>query len=451
MSKKKIVIATIIILVIALVVVTIQMQNGGPEGLEVQTAKVGKQKIVQTVTATGRIQPKTQVKISADVSAKIIKLPVKEGDWVERGDLLAVLDGERLQAAVESAEATVSSAEANARLARENMLKAEKDFARTKELVDKNLESQAALDAIQAAFEVEKARYESALDQVQQAKASLKQAKDNFSKTTIYSPMSGTISQLNKEMGEIALGSQFQEDVIMVVSNLSGMEALVEVDENDIVTVSIGDSATIEVDALPDLPLVGVVTEIANSAKITAQGTSDQKTEFEVKVAVTGTKASQNSGTGASQRELKISNNGSLTELRPGMTASSDIVTDTRENAVGIPIQCVTVRTPDQLKPKAPEGKNLAIADDSSEQKFVPDKDGFCEVVFVVVDGVVEARQVKTGIQSETHIEILEGISEGDEIVTGNYRAISKDLSNGAKVVVKNENGGGKKSESHNM
>lgn len=443
-KKKKIFLATIGILVIALVVVTVQMQNGGPEGLEVQTSKVEKQKIVQTVTATGRIQPKTQVKISADVSAKIVQLPVKEGDWVERGDLLAVLDGERLQAAVESAEATVSSAEANARLARENMLKAEKDFVRTKELVDKNLESQAALDAMQAAYEVEKARHDSALDQVEQAKAALKQAKDNFSKTTIYAPMAGTISQLNKEVGEIALGSQFQEDVIMIVSNLSGMEALVEVDENDIVTVSIGDSATIEVDALPDFPLTGVVTEIANSAKITGLGTSDQKTEFEVKVAVTGAKASKNSGLNTGNPELKVSENGSLTELRPGMTASSDIVTETRESALGIPIQSVTVRTPDQLKPAAPEGKNLAIADDSSEQKFIPDKDGFCEVVFVVKDGVVEARQVKTGIQSDTHIEILEGLSEGDEIVIGNYRAISKDLSNGSQVVVKNGNGNGK-------
>jgi HlyD family secretion protein len=417
-KKKKIFFATIGILVIALIVVTVQMQNGGPEGIEVQTAKAGKQKIVQTVTATGRIQPKTQVKISADVSAKIVQLPVKEGDWVEKGDLLALLDGERLQAAVESAEATVSSAEANAKLAKENMLKTEKDYARTKELFDKNLESQAALDAMFAASEVEKARYESSLDQVEQAKASLKQALDNFSKTKIYAPMSGTVSRLNKEMGEIALGSQFQEDVIMIISNLSGMEALVEVDENDIVNVAIGDSATIEVDAIPDYPFVGVVTEIASSANITGLGTSDQKTEFEVKIAVT---------------------NSSLGQLRPGMTASSDIVTDIREEVLGIPIQCVTVRTPEQLKPQTPEGQNLAIADDSSEQQFVPDKDGFCEIVFVVNNGMAEARQVKTGIQSETHIEILEGLYEGDQIVVGNYRAISKDLSNGSKVVAKEE------------
>jgi HlyD family secretion protein len=396
---------------------------------------------VQTVTATGRIQPKTQVKISADVSAKIIQLPVKEGDWVENGDLLAVLDGERLQAAVESAEASVSSAEANARLAKENMLKAEKDYVRTQELFDKNLESQAALDAMLAAYEVEKARYKSALDQVEQVKATLKQAQDNFSKTRIYAPMSGTVSRLNKEMGEIALGSQFQEDVIMIISNLSGMEALVEVDENDIVNVSLGDSATIEVDAIPDRQFVGVVTEIANSANITAQGTADQKTEFEVKIAVAGLKKPAAAGGTASSREVMVSNTNTLEQLRPGMTSSSDIVTDIRDNAVGIPIQCVTVRTPEQLKPRAPEGKNLAIADDSSEQQFVPDKDGFCEVVFVINNGIAHARQVKTGIQSETHIEILEGLSEGDEIVVGNYRAISKDLNNGSKVVVQEGNG----------
>jgi HlyD family secretion protein len=440
-KKKKIFLATIAILVIALIVVTVQMQNGGPEGIEVQTSGVGKQKIVQTVTATGRIQPKTQVKISADVSAKIVQLPVKEGDWVERGDLLTVLDGERLQAVVESAEAIVSSAKANAKLAKENMLKTEKDYLRTKELFDKNLESQAALDAMFAAFEVEKARYESALDQVEQTKASLKQAADNFSKTKIYAPMSGTVSRLNKEMGEIALGSQFQEDVIMIISNLSGMEALVEVDENDIVNVAIGDSATIEVDAIPDRQFVGMVTEIANSANITGQGTSDQKTEFEVKIAVTGLKNSSTTDLAASSREVKVSDTSTLAQLRPGMTASSDIVTDTREEALGVPIQCVTVRTPEQLKPQTPEGKNLAIADDSSEQQFFPDKDGFCEIVFVINNGIAQARQVKTGIQSETHIEILEGLSEGDEIVVGNYRAISKDLSNGSKVVVNQGNG----------
>lgn len=417
MSRKKIIIGSILSLIIVIMIIAISSKKKGNDENVVQTAKVGRQKIVETVTATGRIQPKTQVKISADVAAKITNLYVKEGDWVEKGDLLVQLDRERFQASVESAEANVRSAESNASLAKENMLKAEKDYIRTKELFEKSLESQAILDQIYATFQVEKARQKSALEQVEQAKAVLKQSKDDLSKTTIYAPMAGTISQLNKEEGEIALGSQFQEDVIMIVSDLSGMEALVNVDENDIVSIAVKDSAKIEVDALPDKVFHGEVSEIASSAKITGAGTTDQKTEFEVKISILDPGE----------------------DLRPGMTASSDIITETRENAIGVPIQCVTVRTPDQLKKK--ETKNsgsVALADSLTKQNYVPDKDGFVPVVFVVEKGHIKAIQVKTGIQSETHIEILEGLTEGEEIVTGSYRAISQTLANEAPVVVKN-------------
>ena len=417
MSKKKIIIGSILIVIIIIMIVAISKKQGGDDANVVQTAKVGRLKIVETVTATGRIQPKTQVKISADVAAKIIDLYVKEGQWVEKGDLLVQLDRERFLASVESAEANLRASESNALLAKENMLKAEKDYARTKELFEKSLESQAILDQVYAAAQVEKARYKSALEQTDQAKAVLKQARDDLSKTTIYSPMAGTISVLNKEVGEIALGSQFQEDVIMIVSNLSGMEALVDVDENDIVSVEVGDSAKIEVDALMDQIFLGVVSEIASSAKITGSGTTDQKTEFEVKISIIDPGE----------------------DLRPGMTASSDIITETRESAIGVPIQCVTVRTLEQLKKKeTQQNSTAAIADTLSKQNYVPDKDGFVSVIFVVEKGQVNAVQVKTGIQSETHIEILEGISEGDEIVTGSYRAISQTLQNGSSVVVKN-------------
>ncbi|MCB0258751.1 MAG: efflux RND transporter periplasmic adaptor subunit, partial [Calditrichaeota bacterium] len=252
-----------------------------------------------------------------------------------------------------------------------------------------------------------------------------------------YAPMAGTISRLNKEVGEIALGSQFQEDVIMVISNLSGMEALVDVDENDVVSVSAGDSAKIEVDAFPDVVFDGIVTEIANSANISGQGTADQKTEFEVKVAVLQSFDSGQKTVPAGGQEINTANVNN--RLRPGMTAGCDIVTEIRENALSIPIQSVAVRTVEQLTPAKPVGKNDAIADEQPEESaYKPDKDGFVEVVFVVKsDGTVEARQVKTGIQSDTHIEILEGLSENDQIVIGNYRAISKDLQNGTPVTVK--------------
>jgi HlyD family secretion protein len=414
-SKKKIIIGSIVILVIGVMIILISTRNNGNQGITVETAKVERHKIVETVTATGRIQPKTKVKISADVAAKITGLNVKEGEWVEKGKFLVQLDRERFLAAMESAEANLKASESNATLAKENMFKAEKDYVRIKELFEQNLETQANLDQAYAADKAEKARYNSALQQVEQAKAALKQAKDDLSKTTIYAPMSGTISELNKEVGEIALGSQFQEDVIMIISELSGMETLVNVDENDVVSVSVGDSATIEVDALPDQVFHGVVSEIASSATITGSGTLDQKTEFEVKISITDPG----------------------TELRPGMTASSDIITETREDALGIPIQCVTVRTPEQLKKKEPEASGVAIADNSSKENYVPDKDGFVEVVFIVEDGIAKAKQVKTGIQSETHIEIIEGLSEGEEIVTGSYRAISQTLQNQSQVEVK--------------
>jgi len=417
MSKKKIIWGSIIILVIVVMIIIISSKRNGKDTISVQTSKVGRQRIVETVTATGRIQPKTQVKISADVAAKITALRVKEGDWVEKGDFLVQLDRERFLATVESAEANLRFTESNAILAEENKLQAEKDYVRVKELFERKLESQAILDQTYATVQVEKARYNSALEQVEQARAVLKQAQDALSKTTIYAPMSGTISELNKEVGEIALGSQFQEDVIMIISDLSGMEALVNVDENDVVSVAVGDSATIEVDALPDQVFHGVVSEIASSATITGSGTTDQKTEFEVKISIIDPGK----------------------KLRPGMTASSDIVTETRDNALGIPIQCVTVRTPAQLKKSSKDSGDVAMADSLEGQNYIPDKDGFVEVVFVVADGVAKAKQVKTGIQSETHIEIVEGLSEGDEIVTGSYRAISQTLQNQSQVLVKNK------------
>jgi len=411
MTRKRIIVGGVLVVIVAVAVASISINGNSDDGVAVKTARVERQRIVETVSAAGVIQPKTQVKISADVAAKIVRLEVKEGDWVDKGQFLVQLDRERLLALVESAQASLRAAEANANLVRENMIKAEKDFERVKELFDKKLESQAAMDQNYAAYQVEKARYQSALEQVDQARASLKQANDDLSKTTIYAPMAGTISQLNKEVGEIALGSQFQEDVIMVVSNLSGMEALVDVDENDIVSVQVEDSATIEVDALPDVVFRGTVSEIANSAKISASGTADQKTEFEVKVSI----------------------DSPGDQLRPGMTASSEIVTEIRENALAIPIQCVAVRTPDQLKPSAPE------AEEESETEYTADKDGFVQVVFVVTDDIAMAHQVKTGIQSESHIEILAGLNESDEIVTGNYRAISEILQNQSRVVIENK------------
>lgn len=408
MKRKPILIGAAIVVVVA-AVSGMALRGRGTKVPEVQTAKAGREKIVQKVNATGKIQPKTQVEISADVSAKIKKLSVAEGQWVQKGAFLVELDRERYLAAVESAEANVSSAQANATLVHENMNRAQKEFGRSKELLASGLESQAAFDAKQAEYQVEAARYKSALDHVEQAKATLKQARDDLSKTTIYAPMSGTVSELNKEQGEIALGSQFQKDVILIIADLSEMEAQVNVDENDIVSLAIGQKAEIVVDALLNQTLDGVVYEIANSANTASGGMSDQKTEFEIKIAITKPP----------------------TTLRPGMTASADIITKTNEHALSVPIQSVAVRTVDQLTMK---GEKLKDA----EARYKPDHDGFVEIVFCVEKGKAIAKQVKTGIQSDDLIEILDGVEEGEEVITGSYRAISKDLGNGAVVTINN-------------
>jgi len=419
LGKKRIIFLAAVAVVIVVIVVVMANKNGNSK-ISVQTILAEKQGIIETVTATGRIEPSTKVKISADVAAKITYLGVDEGDWVEKGDLLVRLDQERYVAALEQAEANYRSVRANAELARETVVKAEKEMDRVQKLMDRDLESEAIYDQAYSTVQIEKARYQSALELVDQSEAAVKQARDNLNKTTIFSPMAGTISLLNKEVGEIALGSQFQEDVIMIVSNLNEMEALVKVDENDIVNVSAGDSASIEVDALPDHVFKGTVREIASSASITGLGSTDQKTEFEVKLAIIDP----------------------AEQLRPGMTASADIVIETRDSTLCVPIQCVTVRTPEQLKSKAADKDKGHVGDamaDSTEPEYKPDKDGFVTVLFIVKDGMAKAVQVETGVQSDTHIEIVNGISEGDEIVSGSYRAISQTLGNDMAVLAKRE------------
>ena len=409
MKKRIMWIGGVVVLLVA-VFAGLAFRDGGDETLEVQTALVERQKIVQKVSATGKIQPKTQVKISADVSAKITKLAVVEGQWVEQGALLVELDRARHLATVESGEANVRAAQANAALVRENRLMAEKELTRSQGLVDQDLESDATYDNKEAAYRVEVARYEAADNQVQQSQAALKQARDDLSKTTIYAPMAGTISDLNKEQGEIAIGGQFQEDVILVIADLSEMEAQVDVDENDIVSVDVLQEAEVEVDALLDQILTGVVSEIANSANVAAAGTSDQKTEFEIRISIVDPPRT----------------------LRPGMTATADVFTRTNESALSVPIQSVAVRTVDQLMMAGEDRED-------AEARYTADRDGFVEVVFCIEDGKAIARQVETGIQSDELIEILEGLQEGEEVVTGSYRAISRDLENGAIVTISND------------
>lgn len=410
MTKKRVwmIVAGVVVIGVAAGVVIARGRSHKP--MTVQTAKADRQRIVQKVNATGTIQPKTKVDISADVSGKIEKLAVVEGQWVEKGTFLIGLARDRYLAAVESAVANVSAAQANAALVHENLSRNKNELDRSKELLATGNESKSAFEAKQADYLVEVARYKSTRDQVAQATAALKQARDDLSKTTIYAPMAGTISALNKEKGEIALGSQFQKDVILVIGDLTQMEAQVNVDENDVGSVAIGQKAEILVDALPNRTLTGVVSEISNSANTSGNGTTEQKTEFAIKITITDPPK----------------------DLRPGMTTSAEIITKTENKALSVPIQSVAVRTVDQL---AVKGEKRTDA----EKRYTADKDGFAEIVFTVVNGKATAKQVKTGIQSETRIQILDGLKDGDEVVTGSYRAISKDLVNGAVVTVSKE------------
>lgn len=400
MKKRNIIIIAVAV-VIALGAGGFAMMHGKDDKtLEVEVTPVKRAKIVQKVNGTGKIQPNTEVKISSDVSSKIIRLTVKEGDHVEAGQLLVELDRQKLLASVSSLEASVRAAQANAKLAQDNRDQAERVLKRARELVGRKLQAQSELDAAETAYQVENSRATSAVNQVAQMVGQLRQAQEDLNKTSIYSPISGTVADLNKEAGEIAIGSQFQEDVIMVIAQLGSMEAVVNVDENDINSIKLGQSAEIEVDAVLGETITGKVSEIASSANVAPAGQATQKTEFEVKIAITSDTA----------------------KLRPGMTASADIVTATEDKAVSVPIQSVTVRTPDQL---GKDGKN-----------YKPGKDGFVELVFVVKDGKAYAKQVTTGIQSADLIELKSGAAEGEQVVSGSYRAISRDLGNDMAVKI---------------
>lgn len=415
--KKRTIAITATAVVVAAVLAGLVWRSRGEKPMEVRTSDASLQQIVERINATGKVQPRTQVKISADVSARIMRLGVREGDRVEPGQFLVELDREAYLAAVESSEANVRSAESGVTLARENVLQAERELRRAREIVARGLDSQARLDAADATHKIETARYEAARGDAARARAALKQSRDSLAKTSIYAPMGGVITELRRKQGEIAIGSQFQEDVILVISDLSVMEAQLDVDENDIVRIALGDPAEVEVDAMPDRALTGRVYEIASSAKLQAAGaqaaqSQNQKTEFLVKVAI----------------------DDPPTELRPGMTAAADIVTETRAAALSVPIQCVTVRTLEQLKEDS--------AGEKAGQDFNADKDGFVQLVFVLQDGKALARQVTTGIQSDRLIEVTSGLKAGETVISGSYRAISRDLRHGAAVRVNNERKG---------
>lgn len=423
-KSKKILWIIIAVLVVGGGAVAYQQQkNKEKPATQVTVETAARRQLVATVSAEGKIDPVTQVKVSAEIPGRIIKLAVKEGDMVQQGDFLVELDPEMYISALDAAKSALKSAQAS-------KLKADSDYKRVSELVARGMSSQADLDAMLAAAQLAEADLE-------RAQANERQSRENLSKTRLSAPMSGTVSVLNKEVGELTLGSQFQEDVILIVADLSKMEVKANVDENDIVTVTLNDTARIEIDAFPDTTFAGLVTEIAQSAS-NISGSGD----FGADVAATNF-------------EVSVVLIEQVPGIRPGMSSTVDIETDYRDNTLSVPIQSVAVR-------KKGEGEAVTLTRDaeevSSRQMAEQVKSGTIDTtklaskdeletgVFLFVNGEATWTLVKTGIAADRFIEIVSGVSEGDSVITGPYRSLARDMKNKDKVAVeekKDEKGEG--------
>ena len=427
--------------------------------IAVQTEQVFVQLVEQAVTSAGKIQPVFETEISSTVSAQIIGILVEEGEEVAPGDTLIILDRLRSEAAFERSQSGLRSA-----AARRRQVTAERD--RGKQLFEKNLISLQDMEALEAS-------YETAMSTHEQAQATLEQVRDDLDKTVLRALEGGVVTKINKEVGEMALGSTFQADVLLVISDLSSMEVIVDVDETDVVDIEILDMVSIEVDALPKVNFSGRVSRVAHTATIVGAGTQEQATNFEVVVTL----------------DINPDSKRIDPRLRPGMSATATIITARSEDMVAVPIQALTARQP--IPPKPPEG--AADGDDHTMRSngearqergrgggrqggslqragnFSGRPGGMggkrtepVEVVFVVVKDTtdaqsgflsrlfgkeklekVEQRQVELGISSDTHYQILAGLKPGEEIIIGNYRAVSKDLKDGSLITRKAPRGEG--------
>jgi HlyD family secretion protein len=403
MKKRKKIIIILLAIVIVAIIIVVNVLKSGEKTYTVQAEKVEKSDITSIVTANGKIVPRTDVKISAYVPAKIIKLPVEEGDMVKKGQLLVQLDDTQYEAAVNQAKAQLASAKAS-------LEQAQLVYARYKELFEKKLSSKEQYDMAKTDLDLAKARHE-------QAVATLEEAKYDLSKTTITSPMDGLVTSLNAEVGEIVMIGTMNNPgtVIMIISDMSEIETEVEVDETDIAEVKMGQEAEIGIDAYPDTTFKGKVTEIGHTARISGLGTQDQVTNFLVKVVLLD----------------------EVPNIRPGMSATADITTNFHPNVLSIPIQGVVMREEkaDTLQEKEKEGGALASVDSNEVKKEKKKKPKEAEGVFVIKDGRAKFVKVKTGIADQQNIEIVSGINEGDQVVTGNYKLL-RTLKDGDKVKV---------------
>jgi len=391
----------------------------------VQTVKVARRDITEIVVASGKIQPVTEVHISPEVSGEIIELPVTEGQHVKKGDLLLKINPDLTLAALNQAKAGYESSLASKTTAAANLEKAEADYTRNKELFDSKLLSESDYIGFKVARDIALAEVDSAGNQVAMAQASVDSAKDSLAKTTIVSPLDGTISELNSQLGERVLGTaQNEGTAIMTVADLDSMEARVNIGEMDVVLIQPGQKARLEVDSFRDKKFTGTVTAISNSS-----GDSSSKTS--------AASSSSSSGQDATQFQVRIHVD-DKEFFRPGMSVTAEIETRYRTNVIAVPIASVTTRLVKETAavnvdpPRTNSAITNSIATTGSETNSTAG--GPTEVVFVVDGDHVKAVPVKIGISDDNFWEVTDGLREGDEIVSGGYRAISRDLDDGKKI-----------------
>lgn len=411
-SRKKLLIVLGVVVVLAIIIIA-NLASSSEKGHAITAGEVEKGDVISEVTATGRVQPKTEVSIQASVQATIVELPVEEGDTVQAGDLLIKLDQTRYEAAVRMASAALASARATMKQNEANMLEAQMARDRAVRLFEKGLMSEEQRITAETAYEVAKARYESAKYGVEELRASLTQARDQLDKTVLRAPIDGVITELNAEVGEIVLVGTMNNPgtVIMTVSDLSEIEVEAEVDETDIAAVKLGQKAAINVDAFPDTVFEGIVTEVGNSAKVSGFSSQDQITNFIVNVQFVET----------------------YPYVKPGMTAEVDITTAEHFDVLKVPIQAVVIRDelPDEKKPKSEDESSGAIAAegdsdvDADMQEWLEEEHEY-QGVYVIRDGKAKFVQVTTGIADRQDIEITSGLQGGEEIVIGPYKMLRR-------------------------
>jgi len=439
MKKKKliIIIAAVAVVIIVLAVLKSKGVIGTDKEQKVTTEFVKSTTIIETVSANGRINPEKEVKITPYISGEVIELTVKEGDEVKEGQYLAKIDPEiylsnyeRMEASLQSQKASLANSKARLAQTKAQFTNAKLSFERNEKLWEQKVISDADYDAAKSQYDVAEAEVEASQEsvkaaefQVASAEASLREAKENLTKTAIYAPNDGTISKLNVEQGErVAGASQFSAGTeLMRVANLNSMEAVVSVNENDIVRVSLGDTTLIEVDAYLNRKFKGLVTEIATSADV-AGVSADQVTNFEVKIRLLK----------ESYQDLIPEDQPSYSPFRPGMSTTVDIQTEIQENILTVPIQAVTTRS-DSTGKSVGKKKDLDqnTAKEGEAKEVVTDIN---EYVFLYNNGTAKMVSVKSGIQDNTNIQILEGLEDGQEIIVGPYRAVSRSLKNGENV-----------------